>query len=154
MNRQPLPAEFTSLGREVKNAKSNAIHGNNLDFRLLKSRCGPVDLKKEMKTKLSAMITIGAVLFLSACGLGTQSLILGKWEVENAPLKIAVEFHNDGTANITMFGQTLQGTYKLNPENELTWTVNGRTTKAKVNVTATELELTDDQNRTIKYKRK
>ncbi len=108
----------------------------------------------EMKTNLGAMITASMVLFMAACGLGTQSLILGKWEVENAPLKIAVEFNNDGKANITMFGQTLQWTYKLNPESELTWTVNGRTTKAKVNVTATELELTDDQNRTIKYKRK
>ena len=55
---------------------------------------------------------------------------------------------------LTMFGQTLQGTYKLNAENELEWTLNGKRTKSKVNVTATELELTDDVNRTIKYKRK
>ena len=41
----------------------------------------------------------------------------------------------------------------MNAENELEWTLNGRTTKSKVNVTATELELTDDANRTIKYKR-
>jgi hypothetical protein len=107
-----------------------------------------------MKTKFGAIVIASVVLFLSACGLSPESRILGKWEVENAPLKIAVEFHNDGTANITMFGQTLQGTYKLTPENELVWTVSGKTTKAKVNVTATELELTDDQNRTIKYKRK
>jgi hypothetical protein len=52
-----------------------------------------------------------------------------------------------------MFGQTLQGTYKLNPENELEWTLNGRTTRAKVHVTAKELELTDDANQTIKYRR-
>ena len=106
---------------------------------------------------MNAKLHIGAatcvVLFLSACGSGPQSLILGKWEVENAPLKIAVEFHNDGTANITMFGQTLQGTYKLNAENELEWTLNGKTTKSKAHVTATELELTDGANRTIKYKR-
>ena len=80
------------------------------------------------------------------------SLILGKWEVESA-IKMTAEFSRDGTAKLTMFGQTLQGTYKLNAENELEWTLNGKTTKSKVNVTATELELTDDANRTIKYKR-
>jgi hypothetical protein len=52
-----------------------------------------------------------------------------------------------------MFGQTLQGTYKLDSGNELEWTLNGITTKSKVNVTATELELTD-ASRTITYKRK
>jgi hypothetical protein len=103
-----------------------------------------------MKTKLGAVMV---ALFLSACGLSPQSLILGKWEVEGAPLKITAEFRNDGTAKITMFGQTLQGTYKLTPENELVWTLAGKTTKGKAKVTATELELTDDANRTIKYKR-
>ncbi len=66
---------------------------------------------------------------------------------------MTVEFSRDGTAKLTMFGQTLQGTYKLNAENELEWTLNGKTTKSKAKVTATELELTDDSNRTIKYKR-
>ena len=32
-------------------------------------------------------------------------------------------------------------------------TLNGKTTKSRVKVTATELEVTDDVNRTIKYKR-
>jgi hypothetical protein len=31
--------------------------------------------------------------------------------------------------------------------------MNGMSTKSKVNVTAIELELTNDQNQTIKYKR-
>ncbi len=53
-----------------------------------------------------------------------------------------------------MFGQTLPGTYKLNGEDELVWTMGGITTKSKVSVTATELEVTDDANRTITYKRK
>jgi hypothetical protein len=53
-----------------------------------------------------------------------------------------------------MFGHTLQGTYKLGAGNELEWTMNGMTTKSKVNATATELEVTDDANRTIKYRRK
>jgi hypothetical protein len=69
-------------------------------------------------------------------------------------IKMTAEFGRDGTAKITMFGQTLQGTYKLDDGNELEWTMNGITTKSKVNVTATKLELTDDANRTIKYKRK
>jgi hypothetical protein len=55
---------------------------------------------------------------------------------------------------MTMFGRTMQGKYKLNGENELEWTMGGITTKSKVIVTANELDLTDDANRTITYKRK
>jgi hypothetical protein len=55
---------------------------------------------------------------------------------------------------MTMLGQTLQAAYKLNAGNELEWTMNGISTKSKVKVTATELEVTDSANRTIKYKRK
>ena len=105
-----------------------------------------------MNTKLCIVVAACLALFVSACGSSPQSLILGKWEVESA-IKMTAEFSRDGTAKITLFGQTLQGAYKLNAENELEWTLNGRTTKSKVNVTATELELTDDANRTIKYKR-
>lgn len=104
-------------------------------------------------TKVSIVLTVCVALFVTACGSSPQSLILGKWEVQGAPMKMTAEFSRDGTAKITMFGQTLQGTYKLNAENELEWTMNGTTTKTKANVTATELELTDDANRTIKYKR-
>ena len=106
-----------------------------------------------MNAKLSIVVAACMALFVAACGSSSQRLILGKWEVESA-IKVTAEFSRDGTAKITMFGQTLQGTYKLNAENELEWTLNGRTTKSKVNVTATELELTDDANQTIKYKRK
>jgi hypothetical protein len=106
-----------------------------------------------MNAKLSIVTAACVALFVSACGSSPQSLILGKWEVESA-IKMTAEFSKDGTAKITMFGQTLQGAYRLNPENELEWTVNGITTKSKVNVTATELEVTDDANRTVKYKRK
>ena len=105
-----------------------------------------------MNAKLSIVVAAWMALFVSACGSSPQSLILGKWEVESA-IKMTVGFSRDGTAKLTMFGQTLQGTYKLNAENELEWTLNGKTTKSKVNVTATKLELTDDANRTIKYKR-
>jgi hypothetical protein len=93
-------------------------------------------------------------IFISACGFGSQSLILGKWEVENAPMKMTAEFDRDGTAKITMLGQTLQGRYKLNADDELEWSMNGMSTKAKINVTATELELTDSENRTIKYRKR
>jgi hypothetical protein len=106
-----------------------------------------------MNAKVSIAVAVCMALFLSACAPSPQSLIVGKWEVEG-PAKITTEFSGDGTAKITMFGQTLQGTYKLNAENELEWTLNGKTTKSKAIVTATELELTDDSNRTIKYKRK
>lgn len=106
-----------------------------------------------MNAKLSIVVAACVAVFVSACGSSPQSLIVGKWEAESA-IKIGVEFSGDGTAKITMLGQTLQGTYNLNAENELEWTMNGITTKSKVNVTATELELTDDARRTIKYKRK
>ena len=99
-------------------------------------------------------IVLLAALFLSACASSPQSLILGKWEVESAPLKMTAEFSGDRTAKLTMFGQTDQGNYKLDDGNQLVWTMNGMTTKSKVNVTATELELTNSENQTIKYKRK
>ena len=106
-----------------------------------------------MNAKLSIVMAACLALFVSACGSSPQSLILGKWEVDSA-IKMTAEFSRGGTARITIFGQTLQGAYKVNGENELEWTLNGRTTKSKFTVTATELELTDDANRTIKYKRK
>jgi hypothetical protein len=112
----------------------------------------PVDLEKMNAT--SFVLVAWVALFISACGSNPQSLILGKWEVENAPLKMTAEFSADGTAKMTMFGQTLQGKYKLGSGNELEWTMNGMTTKSKVNLTATEMELTDNENRTIKYRRK
>jgi hypothetical protein len=122
-----------------------------------------------MTTKLSITLLAAMALLVSACGSSPQSLIVGKWEMESAKvggadavsateagkaIKMTAEFSRDGTAKITMMGQTLQGTYKLDAGNELVWTVNGITTKSKVNVTPTELEVTDDSNRTIIYKRK
>ena len=106
-----------------------------------------------MNAELSIVVAGCAALFVSACGSSPERLILGKWEVDSA-IKVTAEFSKDGTAKLTMFGQTVQGTYKLNAGNELEWTLNGRTTKSKANVTANELELTDDANRTIKYKRR
>jgi len=122
-----------------------------------------------MNANFRTVLVACMALFVSACGSHPQSLILGKWEVASAnvggadvngaaeaarAIKMRAEFNPDGTAKLSMLGQTLTGTYKVNGENELEWTVNGITTKNKVNVTATELELTDDANRTIKYKRR
>jgi hypothetical protein len=107
----------------------------------------------ENNMKLTIVVAVCVFLFLSACGTSAQSLILGKWEVENAPTKMTAEFKKDGTAKLSILGHTLQGTYKVNGENELEWSVNGRTTKSKMNVTDAVLELTDDANRTIRYKR-
>jgi Lipocalin-like domain (DUF4923) len=106
-----------------------------------------------LNPKLSIVAAATSVaLFVSSCSSIPQGLILGKWEAESA-VKLTIQFRRDGTAKLTMFGQTLNGTYNLNAENELEWTLNGRTTKAKVHVTANELELTDDANQTIKYRR-
>jgi hypothetical protein len=122
-----------------------------------------------MNAKLSIVVSTCVLLLLSACGSRPQSLIVGKWEVASArvggaeapsaseaakAINMTAEFSPDGSAKMTMFGQTLQGTYKLNGENELEWTMSGITTKSKISVTATELEVTDDANRTITYKRK
>jgi hypothetical protein len=107
-----------------------------------------------MNSKLSFVMAASVAIFMSACGYGSKSLILGTWEVENAPMKMTAEFDRDGTAKITMLGQTLQGRYKLTADDELEWSMNGMSTKAKINVTGTELEVTDSENRTIKYRRR
>ena len=107
-----------------------------------------------MNKKLSVVLVACGALLASACGTGPQNLIVGKWEVEGAPLKMTAEFNRDGTAKITMLGQTLQGNYKLDAANELEWTMNGISTRGKAVVTADELEVTDASNQTIKYKRK
>jgi hypothetical protein len=130
-------------------------------------------LENKMNAKLSIVLVACVALFITACGsslLGTpQSLIVGRWEVAGAQvggvddesaaaagraIKMSAEFNRDGTAKMTMMGQTLQGTYKVNGDHELEWTMGGITTKSKLIVTATGLEVTDDANRTIKYKRK
>jgi hypothetical protein len=110
-------------------------------------------LKTDRNAKLCIVAAVCLVL-LSACAPSPQDLILGKWEVQNAPTKMSAQFNSDGTASVTIFGQTMHGTYKMNGEDELEWSMNGMSTKAKVKVTASELELTDSSNRTIKYKRK
>jgi hypothetical protein len=105
-----------------------------------------------MKTKLGIVAVACAALFVSACGSGSDDLIVGKWVAGEGDVKITAEFTKDSKAKITMFGNTLQGTYKINGGDELEWTVNGITTKGKMKVSKTELEFTQD-GKTIKYKK-
>jgi uncharacterized protein (TIGR03066 family) len=107
-----------------------------------------------MKTNLAIVVLACMALTLSACGRSRpQDLIVGKWKAGQGGIKVTAEFFKDGTAKLTMFGQTLTGTYKLEGD-ELEWTLNGKTTKSKVKVTETELEVTSTSNNiTVIYKR-
>src|SRR5579863_5241841 len=95
-------------------------------------------LEDNMNTKLSIGASAWLALLLSGCGSVPQNLILGKWEAASATvggadagpevgaalnaIKMTAEFDGNGTAKITMFGRTLQGTYKFDG-NQLEWTV-------------------------------
>src|SRR5262245_33396584 len=105
----------------------------------------------EMRTKLAFAVLACVALSVSACGNSAQNQIVGKWEAGADGAKITAEFTKDGKANLTMLGQSLQGTYKVNGD-ELEWTVNGKTVKSKVKVTATELQVTSEGN-TVTYKK-
>jgi hypothetical protein len=104
-----------------------------------------------MRNKHRIVAVVWIAIFLSACGSSASSLIVGKWQAGEPGFTITAEFARDGQAKITMLGQTLQGTYTLNGDG-LEWTLNGQTTKMKVKVTATEMELTSE-GKTIKYKK-
>jgi len=105
-----------------------------------------------MNTKLWILTLICVALLISGCGSSPQKMIVGKWEAGQAGVKVTAEFTRDGQAKITMFGQPIQGTYKVNGNDELEWTLNGKTTKCKVKVTGTDMELTTE-GQTITYKR-
>jgi hypothetical protein len=104
-----------------------------------------------MKTKLALVAVACAALLVSACGSSPEDLIVGKWEAGTGGAKVTAEFSKDAKAKLTVFGQTVQGSYRLNGD-ELEWTLNGKTAKIKIKVTASELELTSD-GKTIKYKK-
>ena len=103
-----------------------------------------------MKTTLGIVMIACVTLFVSACGSSPGNLIVGKWEAGEGT--VTVEFTKNATAKLTMFGQTVKGTYKVNDGDELEWTLNGKSTKIKVKVTTTELEVTSE-GKTIKYKK-
>jgi hypothetical protein len=82
-------------------------------------------LENNMNVKLSMVLVACIALFVSAYGSSPQRLILGKWQVASAQvggaeagcaaevgraIKMTAEFSRDGTAKLTMLGQTLQGT--------------------------------------------
>jgi hypothetical protein len=137
----------------VKNIPLRAEQRDSVESRRIRP-VAPRKVKGENMKVTLRIVVAACLLLLVACGSSPQSLILGRWEVENAPTKMAAESKSDGTATISILGHTVQGTYKLNGTDELEWSMNGMSTKVKVKVTATELELTDNANRTIKYKRK
>jgi hypothetical protein len=105
-----------------------------------------------MKTKFACVVAVCTALFASGCGSGPQNLIVGKWEAGQPGAKLTAEFGRDGNAQLTMMGHTFRGTYKVNGDDELEWTLNGTTTKFKMKVTATELEVTSE-GKTVTYKR-
>jgi hypothetical protein len=105
-----------------------------------------------MKTKFACVAAACAALFVFGCGSGPENLIVGKWEAGQGSVKLTAEFGKDGSAKLIMFGKTLRGTYKVNGSDELEWTMNGMTTKFKMKVTATQLDLFSEGN-TISYKK-
>ena len=105
-----------------------------------------------MKMKFAFVVLVCVVLTLSGCGSSPQNLIVGKWEAGQEGAKVTAEFAKDGKAKLTMFGKTLHGTYKINGNDELEWTLGGRTTTFKAKVTVRQMELSGDGN-TITYKK-
>jgi len=113
-----------------------------------------------MKTRFAFVGLTCLVLSMSGCGSSPQNLIngnpekliVGKWEAGEVGGLVTAEFSKDGKANLTMFGRTLEGTYKMPSDDEMEWTLNGKTTKYKVKVTATTLVVTSE-GKTVTYKK-
>lgn len=105
-----------------------------------------------MKIKFAFVVLVCVVLTMSGCGSSPQNLIVGKWEAGQEGAKVTAELAKNGKAKRTMFGKRLQGTYKINGNDELEWTLGGRTTKFKSKVTVKQMELSGDGH-TITYKK-
>jgi hypothetical protein len=146
-NRRPATGPLNAPGTQVRR-----------DFGRCTKERGRTLLEDSVKHRAPSVTGILAIGFLAAmlggCGTPSQGLIVGKWELQDGPTRMVVEFHRDGTADLSMLGQTLHGTYKLNADNEMEWNMNGISAKQKVNVTAERLEITDDRNQTVLYYRK
>jgi len=106
-----------------------------------------------MNTKFAFLALACVALLIAGCGSSPQNRIVGKWEAGQAGFKVTTEFTRDGKVALTMFGQQVHGTYKMNGNDELEQTLNGKTTKCKVKVTAKELELTNTEGKTVTYKK-
>jgi len=86
------------------------------------------------------MALAAALLSMAGCGSSPQNLIVGRWEAGQAGIKVTTEFSRDGKVTVTMFGRPVHGTYKMNGNDELEQTLNGKTTKCKVRVSASDLD--------------
>ena len=105
-----------------------------------------------MTTRFAFAALAWACLALCGCNSGPKDLLVGKWEAGQDGAKMTAEFASDGKVTLTMLGQPLQGTYKVNGDDELEWTINGETAKCKMKVTEKELQLTNG-GQTIKYRK-
>jgi hypothetical protein len=104
-----------------------------------------------MMKKAGIAVVACVALFVSACGSGSQDLIVGKWEAGEGGFKLTAEFTKDGKTKMTVMGQTLEGTYKVKGD-ELEWTMGGKTTTTRFKVTKLDLEVTRE-GKTVKYKK-
>ena len=108
---------------------------------------------KTMATNLVVLLSTGLLVSLAACDASSRQQIVGKWQAGGA-LKVTAEFDRKGVAQLTIFGQTVRGHYEWVGDNVLQCTLNGITTRYRIRVSATELELTDEHNQTIVYDRR
>ena len=110
-----------------------------------------------MKQFRAVLAIFAAVLLFSACSSSPQSMIVGTWQLEG-PMKVAYEFHKDGTVKLLAMGRSVDGTYKLVGDSVLEMpTGEGGIEKIKVKLSADELELThgnDTTNPPAKFRRK
>jgi hypothetical protein len=104
-----------------------------------------------MRTLIALIALVWVTLSMSGCGSSTQNQMVGKWEAGDG-IKLAAEFRKDGKGRLTLFGQTIEGTYKVNDNDEMEWTVNGTTQKFKVKVNGNEMEINNGKD-AITYKR-
>jgi hypothetical protein len=105
-----------------------------------------------MKTTFPWVVMACLALAMFGCGSSPQNRLVGKWEAGHAGAKLTAEFGKDGIAKLTIFGKTIQGTYKVNGGDELEWTLNGTTSKYKMKISMNELEVTSD-GKTVMYKK-
>ena len=106
-----------------------------------------------MITKLVVLLSTCLLVSLVACDVSSHQRLVGKWQARTA-LKVTAEFDPKGVAQLTQIGQTVRGRYEWVGDNLLQCTLNGMTTRYRVEVSATQLELTDERNQTIVYERK
>ena len=108
---------------------------------------------KTMATNLVILLSTCLLVSLAACDASSHQQIVGKWQAGGA-IKVTAEFDRKGVAQLTIFGQTVRGRYEWVGDNVLQCTLNGITTRYRIKVSATQLELTDDRNQTIVYDRR